>query len=62
MPRRRPRADWPALVAACERDLLLVKIMLAAISRRDPIADEDAVACEIAATRVYTLIQEARGG
>jgi len=57
---RRPRADWPALVLACERDLLLVKIMLAAVARRESVNDTDAIACQAGATRVYTLIQEAR--
>jgi hypothetical protein len=32
---RRPRIDWPALILACERDLLLVKIVLAQIGRRE---------------------------
>ena len=59
---RRPRVDWPVLIAACERDLLLVKIVLSAIGRRESINDTDAAACQTAATRVYTLIQEARDG
>jgi hypothetical protein len=59
---RRPRVDWPALIAACERDLLLVKIMLTAIGRRELIADVDATLCHAAASRVYALIQEARDG
>ena len=61
-PRRLPRVDWPALVGACERDLILVKIVLEDISRGLPINDVDALACGRAATRVYTLIQEARHG
>jgi hypothetical protein len=61
-PQRRPRVDWPALIAACERDLLLVKIVLAAIARHESIDDNDATACDRAATRIYTLIQEARHG
>jgi len=59
---RRPRVDWPALIAACERDLILVKIMLSAIGRREVVADVDATACGAAALRVYGLIQEARHG
>jgi hypothetical protein len=61
-PTRRPRVDWPALIVACERDLILVKIILAAVSRREPINDTDATACQAAATRCYQLIQEARNG
>ncbi len=57
---RRPRADWAALVTACERDLLLVKIVLTQIARREPIDDNDASACQSAATRTYRLIDEAR--
>ena len=57
---RRPRTDWAALIRACERDLILVKIMLAMISRGEPVNDVDATACQAAATRVYTLIQEQR--
>ena len=59
---RRPRPDWPALIVACERDLLLVKIILEAAGRRERINDTDATACQAGATRVYTLIQEARNG
>jgi hypothetical protein len=59
---RRPRVDWPAAIEACERDLLLVKIVLAAIARRETVNDEDAAACQAAATRCYRLIQEARCG
>lgn len=59
---RRPRVDWPAMIAACERDLLLVKIVLAEIARREAVNDIDAAACQAAATRVYTLVQEARNG
>ena len=59
---RRPRVDWPALFVAMERELILVKIMVAAVGRREPINDTDAAACHVAATRVYTLIQEARNG
>ena len=58
----RPRVDWPALIAACERDLLLVKILLTAIAKREPINEVDAAACQAAATHIYTLIQEARNG
>jgi hypothetical protein len=61
-PSRRPRVDWPALIVACERDLLLAKIILASAGRREPITDTDAAACQEAATRVYALIQEARHG
>ena len=57
-PTRRPRVDWPALIAAVERDLLLVKIVLAQLARREAVK-EDATACK-AATRVFALIQEAR--
>ena len=59
---RRPRPDWPALIVACERDLLLVKIILETAGRRERINDTDATACQAGATRVYTLIQEARNG
>jgi hypothetical protein len=59
---RCPRADWAALIAACERDLLLVKIVLASAARRETLDDVDAAACGEAATRVYRLIQEARRG
>ena len=59
---RRPRVDWPALIVTCERDLLLVKIILAAVAQREPVNDTDAGACQAAATRIYTLIQEARNG
>jgi hypothetical protein len=57
---RRPRADWPALFAAVERDLILVKIMLSMIAERKLINDADADAAAAAAGRVYALIQEAR--
>ena len=57
---RRPRVDWLALIVACERDLLLVKIVLTNIAQREPINDTDAEACRRAATRVYQLIDEAR--
>ncbi len=59
---RRPRTDWPALIVAAERDLILAKIVLSAIARGDAIDDVDAAACQAAATRVHTLIQEARNG
>jgi hypothetical protein len=59
---RRPRVDWPAAIEACERDLILVKIVLTQLSRREPINDEDASACQRAATRVYRLLQETRDG
>ena len=59
---RRPRVDWPVLIAACERDLILVKIVLAQIGRREPINDEDAIACQSAATRTYRLVDEACRG
>ncbi len=59
---RHPRADWAALITACERDLLLVKIVLASVARGETPAAEDATACGDAATRVYCLIQEARHG
>jgi hypothetical protein len=59
---RRPRVDWPAAIEACERDLILVKIVLTQLSRREPINDEDVAACQRAATRVYRLLQEARDG
>ncbi len=55
---RRPRVDWPALIGACERDLILVKIVLAMIGRGEPVNADDATACQVAATRVYQLIQE----
>ena len=55
---RRPRVDWPALIAGCERDLILVKIVLAMIGRGEPINADDALACQVAATRVYRLIAE----
>jgi hypothetical protein len=61
-PAHRPRVDWPALVAACERDLTLVKIVLAQGARREPINDIDAAACQAAATRVLVLMSEARNG
>jgi hypothetical protein len=61
-PARRPRVDWPALILACERDLLLVKIVLCQLARRDPVSDVDARACQAAAIRVYALIAEARDG
>jgi hypothetical protein len=59
---RRPRVDWPAAIEACERDLILVKIVLTQLARHEPINDEDAGACQRAATRVYRLLQEARDG
>lgn len=59
---RRPRVDWPALIVACERDLILVKIILAAIGRGEPIADVDAAACQAAAMRTLVAIQGARVG
>ena len=59
---RRPRVDWPAAIEAAERDMLLVKIVLTQLSQREPINDEDASACQRAATRVYRLLQEARDG
>ena len=59
---RRPRVDWAAAIEACERDLILVKIVLTQLARREPINDEDADACQRAATRVYRLLQEARDG
>jgi len=59
---RRPRVDWPAMLIACERDMLLVKIMLAQIARGEAVNDVDAESCQQAATRVYTAIQEARLG
>lgn len=59
---RRPRVDWPAMVLALERDALLVKIVLAAINRREPIDDVDAEACMAAASRIANLIVEARHG
>jgi hypothetical protein len=59
---RRPRVDWAAAIEACERDLILVKIVLAQLAAREPINDEDAAACQRAATRVYRLLQEARDG
>ena len=59
---RRPRVDWPALILAAERDLLLCKIALHKIATGKPIADIDAAACGAAATRVYQAIQEARNG
>jgi hypothetical protein len=61
-PHRRPRVDWPALILACERDLLIVKIALSSIARQEAISEGDAEACRRAATRVYCLIQEARNG
>lgn len=59
---KRPRTDWPALIAACERDLILVKIMFYKIARQESVDHIDVTACQSAATRVYTLIQEARNG
>lgn len=59
---RRPRVDWPAAILAVERDLLLCKIVLHKVSTQQAIADDDAAACQAAATRVYGLIQEARNG
>lgn len=59
---RRPRVDWPAAIMAVERDLILVKIILTQIARREPINDDDASACQSAATRTYRLIDEARNG
>ena len=61
-PRRRPRVDWPALILACERDLIVCKILLNAVSNREPITDSDAIAASAAATRVLVLVQEARNG
>ena len=57
-----PRVDWPALIVSCERDLLLVKVVLAAIAQHDLIDESDATACQSAATRIFTLIQGARNG
>lgn len=59
---RRPRVDWPALILATERDLLLCKIVLHKVSTRQAIDDVDAAACGSAATRVLVLIHEARNG
>ena len=57
---RRPRVDWPAVILACERDLLLAKIVLQHIGRGEMVDPLDAGACQAAATRVLTLIEEAR--
>jgi hypothetical protein len=62
LPVRRPRVDWVALIGACERDMLLVKIVLSMLARGEPVHEGDARACDTASTRVYTLIQEARHG
>jgi hypothetical protein len=59
---RRPRVDWPALIVECERDLMLVKIVLLAVASGEPVDSVDAAACQAGATRVWTLIQEARNG
>jgi hypothetical protein len=59
---RRQRVDWVAAIMVCERDLLLVKILLTQLARREPINDVDTTACHSAATRVYRLIQDARHG
>ena len=59
---RRPRIDWPAAIAACERDLLLVKIILTQIALGRPIDEADTAACQSAAMRTYRLIDEARHG
>lgn len=59
---RRPRVDWPAVILAAERDLLLCKIALHKVSTREPVDDVDATACQAAASRVLVLIQEARNG
>ena len=59
---RRPRVDWPALILACERDLLLLKIVLTNIASSTTLAPEDVAACQAAAMRVLTLIEEARHG
>lgn len=59
---RRPRVDWPAVIAECERDLLLTKIVLTRIARGKPIDEADATACQSAATRAYRLLDEARHG
>jgi len=61
-PRRLPRIDWAGMIHTCERDLLLVKIVLASIARSERLNDVDVTSCDAAATRVYTLIQEARRG
>jgi hypothetical protein len=61
-PTGRPRTDWPAIIAACERDLILVKIVLEQVGRREPINDVDAVACQAAATRMLVLMTKARNG
>jgi hypothetical protein len=59
---RRPRVDWPALILACERDLLLAHVALADVAGNKPLTPDDRVACKAASTRVYRLIQEARHG
>ena len=55
-------ARLAATIAACERDLLLVKISLAKLARREVLDDADAAACQRAATRVFRTILEARYG
>jgi hypothetical protein len=61
-PPRRVRPDWPAVIAACERDLILIKIVLNDLAEGQPVNDADAVACQAAATRVIALLHEARHG
>jgi len=59
---RRVRPDWPALIGACERDLLLTKIVLCQVGQGEMIEPTDAAACQAAADRVLALIHEARDG
>jgi hypothetical protein len=57
---RRPRVDWSAVMAACERDLVLVCVALYRIGTGEPIKEADAKACREAAERMFALFDEAR--
>jgi hypothetical protein len=61
-PARRPRVDWAGLIQAMEKDLLLLKILLADVDQGRPPALPDRIAAGRAATRLYALVQEARDG
>ena len=61
-PKRRPRVDWPALIMAAELDIVMLKLMLADIEQGSTLWPHDRAAASAAATRLYTLIQEARNG
>lgn len=61
-PKRRPRVDWAALIQAAEVDILMLKLMLVDIERGVTLWPHDRAAAGAAATRLYTLMAEARNG